>query len=336
MTIHASAPDRLLEMGSSYRRAKVLLSAIELDVFTILAGRSLDAAGLKQALGLHHRGAQDFLDALVALELLERSPDDHYSNAPDASAFLNRNEPSFLGGTFDQFNKREYEMWNALSDALRTGRPQTGIDEAEHFATLYRDPIRFQTFVNAMTAGSLPAAHAIAAKFPWADYQTAADIGAAQGCLAVQVARAHRHIAITGFDLPELRGAFEAYALENDVSARVQFRPGNFFHDDLPEADVLVFGRVLHNWDLSTKRMLLNKAYQALPIGGAVIVYDTLIDDDRRECAGLLSSLNMLLWTSSGFGYSGAAGESWMRESGFRETRTERLAAGQSMIIGKK
>src|SRR5258708_39833567 len=104
-----------------------------------------------------------------------------------------------------------------------------------------------------MNAGSLRAAQAIAIKFPWADYQTAADIGAAQGCLAVQVARAHRHIAITGFDLPELRAAFEAYALENDVSARVQFRPGNFFRDDLPEADVLVFGRVLHNWDLSTK-----------------------------------------------------------------------------------
>jgi predicted nicotinamide N-methyase len=245
--------------------------------------------------------------------------------------------PTYLGGIFDQFNTREYSMWSRLTEALRTGKPQTGIDDATHFAKLYSDPARFRTFVEAMTAGSLPAARAIATQFPWSKYESLLDVGTAQGCLPVQVARAQPHISARGFDLPELGGAFETYARDNGLSARLKFYPGNFFSDALPNADVVVFGRVLHNWDIQTKLMLLQKAYEALPVGGAVLVYDILIDDERRSGAtGLLSSLNMQLWTAAGFGYSGADCVGWIRQVGFRETNVEPLVGGQSMVFGIK
>jgi hypothetical protein len=188
-----------------------------------------------------------------------------------------------------------------------------------------------------MTAGSLPAAKAIAERFPWTDYRTLMDIGTAQGCLPVQIACAHPHLSGGGFDLQELSTAFADYVGKNQMAERLQFHAGSFFDDDLPSADVLVFGRVLHNWDLATKKMLLRKAYQALPRGGAVIVYDMLIDDERRSAVdGLLSSLNMLVWTAGGFGYSGLECTAWMREAGFNEMRVEPLVAGQSMVIGRK
>jgi hypothetical protein len=330
-------PDRLVEIACGYRAAKVLLSAIELDLFTVLAKRSLDAEMLAQSIGLHPRGARDFLDALVALGLLERGVDGRYSNTPVTAVYLDRGEGDFLGGMFAQFNTREYAMWDTLSDALRTGKPCTGIDATEHFSTLYSDRPRFHTFVSAMTAGSLPAAKAIAVQFPWAEYRTLMDIGTSQGCLPVQVALAHQHILAGGFDLPELAEAFGGHVREHDLAERVQFHPGNFFHDDLPHADVLVFGRVLHNWDLPTKRILLRKAFQVLRNNGAVIVYDTLIADDRcSNAAGLLSSLNMLVWTTAGFGYTGEDCMEWMREAGFQGTRVEALVASQSMVIGFK
>jgi hypothetical protein len=326
-----------VELGSGYRRAKVLLSAIELDLFTVLAERPLDEVMLTQSLGLHRRAARDFFDALVALGLIERSAEGFYSNTPETNAYLNRNGGSYLGGIFDQFNMREYGMWDTLSDALRTGRPQTGIEKTDHFEALYRDPVRFKSFVNAMTAGSLPAAQSMAAKFPWTHYETLIDIGTSQGCLPVQVARVHPHISGGGFDLPRMRTSFERYVRDNGFSKRLRFYSGNFFEDLLPAGDVLVFGRVLHNWNLSTKRMLLQKAYQALPSQGAVIVYDMLIDDDRRTSAGgLLSSLNMLVWTAEGFGYTGADCMGWMQEIGFRDLRVEPLVAGQSMVVGIK
>jgi hypothetical protein len=330
-------PDRLVDIACGYRAAKVLLSAIELDLFTVLAERSLNAEALTKSLDLHPRGALDFFDALVALELLDRGGDGRYSNTPLTAAYLDRRSADFIGGMFDQLNTREYAMWDTLGSALRTGKPRTGIDAAEHFTTLYRDPPRFKTFVSAMTAGSLSAAKLIAARFPWADYGTLMDIGTSQGCLPVQVATAHKHISAGGFDLPELAETFNGYAREHGVAERVRFWPGNFFHDDLPHADVLAFGRVLHNWDLPTKQMLLRKAFQALTKNGAVIVYDILIDDDRCSgAAGLLSSLNMLVWTAAGFGYTGADCMEWMREAGFHKTRVESLVAGQSMVIGFK
>jgi hypothetical protein len=337
MATTAITADRLLEIGTAYRSARVLLSATELDVFTAVADQPLDARSLARSIGVCERAARDFFDALVALGLLERDADDRYRSTPETGMYLDRRKPTFLGGMFAQFDRREYRMWESLADALRTGKPQTGIDADDHFTTLYGDRDRFRTFLGAMTAGSLLAAQAIAAKFPWTEYRTLVDVGTSQGCLPVEVARVHGHLSAEGFDLPELAESFDLHVKNNGLGARVRFHAGNFLNEELPAADVLVFGRVLHNWDLPTKRMLLQKAFRALPPEGAVLVYDTLIDDERRSCAtGLLSSLNMLVWTSAGFGYSGADCADWMHEIGFRHTRVEPLAIGQSMIVGIK
>src|SRR5205807_5149124 len=112
---------------------------------------------------------------------------------------------------------------------------------------------------------------------------------------------------------------------------------GELLHRSVPTADVLVMGHILHDWNLEEKKMLLRKAYEALPENGALIVYEALIDDDRRENAlGLLMSLNMLIETPGGFDYTGADCQSWMRETGFRETRGEHLVGPDSMVVAIK
>ncbi len=117
----------------------------------------------------------------------------------------------------------------------------------------------------------------------------------------------------------------------------MRFQPGDFFRDPLPSADVLVMGHILHDWSLEEKQTLLAKAYAALPSGGALLVYEALIDDDRRQNAiGLLSSLNMLIETPGGFDFTGADCQGWMRKAGFRDTRVEHLVGPDSMVIGIK
>ena len=94
-------------------------------------------------------------------------------------------------------------------------------------------------------------------------------------------------------------------------------------------------GHVLHDWGIDDKRMLLRKAYDALSEGGALIVYESIIDDDRSKNAfGLMMSLNMLIETPAGFDYTGADCQGWMKEAGFRETRVEHLVGPDSMVIG--
>jgi hypothetical protein len=124
---------------------------------------------------------------------------------------------------------------------------------------------------------------------------------------------------------------------ESGLSHRLRFYAGDFLQDALPTADVLVLGRILHNWDRSAKKMLLKKAYKALPAGGALIVYERLIDDDRRVNApALLASLNMVIMTAGGFDFTGADCVGWMREAGFHDIRLEPLSGEISMIVGLK
>jgi hypothetical protein len=130
---------------------------------------------------------------------------------------------------------------------------------------------------------------------------------------------------------------FEDYIAEFGLSDRLQFEAGSFFTDPLPSAEVIIMGHILHDWDLETKRLLLAKAYAALPKGGALIVYEALIDDERRKNTfGLLMSLNMLVETPGGFDYTGADCQGWMREAGFQQTRVEHLIGPDSMVIGLK
>jgi hypothetical protein len=117
----------------------------------------------------------------------------------------------------------------------------------------------------------------------------------------------------------------------------VRFHAGDVFADALPNADVIVMGHILHDWDASQKKLLLGKAFAAVPNGGAVIVYDAIIDDERHENVfGLLMSLNMLIETPAGSDYTGADCRQWMRETGFSKTRVEHLVGPDSTVIGIK
>jgi len=178
---------------------------------------------------------------------------------------------------------------------------------------------------------------AIARQFPWQEYATFVDVGTAQGDLAVQVAAARPHLTGLGFDLPEVAPIFEDYVRTCSVEARLAFAPGSFFTDDLPKADVVMMGHILHDWDLAQKQMLIRKAYEAIPVGGALIVYEAIIDNERSKNAfGLLMSLNMLIETPGGFDYTGADCEGWMRDAGFASTRVEPLVGPDSMVVGIK
>jgi hypothetical protein len=331
-------PEKILQTGLAFWPAKTLLSAIEMGVFTELAHGPEAFDDLSGRLGLHPRSARDFLDTLVALGFLERTGD-RYGNTPETDLFLDRRKPSYIGGMLEMANHRLYPFWGHLTEALRTGLPQNEVKGGGPglFETLYADPARLKGFLAAMTGISHGANMTIARRFPWKNYGSFVDVGTAQGDLAVQIAHANPHLQGMGFDLPEVAPIFEEYAVGNGLADRLRFVPGSFFDDDLPKADVVTMGHILHDWDLPTKQMLVAKAFDALPSGGAFIVYESIIDDERKANAfGLMMSLNMLIETPGGFDYTGADCMAWMKEAGFSSTRVEHLLGPDSMVIGVK
>lgn len=331
-------PDHILQVGLAFWASKTLLSAVEMEVFTELAKHPADLETLQGRLGLHQRSARDFFDALVALKFLERR-NARYYNTPSTDFFLDKRKPSYIGGILEMANHRLYPFWNHLTTALRTGLPQNEVRDGSPnpFAAIYAEPARLKEFLKSMSGISRGANLAIARRFPWSKYRTAVDVGTAQGDLIAQVALANPHIEGIGFDLPEVGPIFEAFVEANGLSGRVKFIPGSFMDQPLPKADVVMMGHILHDWNLEIKGMLVRKAYEALPDGGAYIVYESIIDDDRSANAfGLLMSLNMLIETSDGFDYTGADCSQWMKQAGFRETRIEHLVGPDSMVIGIK
>lgn len=329
----------IMRLGMAFWGSKTLLSAVELGVFTELAASGpLTHQMLRGKLGLAERGSRDFLDALVALGMLNRV-DGHYQNTAATARYLAASSPEYVGGMLEMANDRLYPFWGNLTRALRTGEPQNEVAGGGQgmFETLYADPARLRQFLRAMTGLGVGTAHALTAKFPLPDARTCVDVGCAEGALPVAIARAFPAMTCVGFDLPEVRPAFEEYVAARGLSDRVTFHPGDFRSDPLPPADVMVMGHILHDWDLETKLMLLSRAHEALDDGGVLIVYESLIDDAREASVfGLLMSLNMLVETPGGFDFTGEDCQAWMRSTGFRETWTEPLAGPESMVVAIK
>jgi len=233
--------------------------------------------------------------------------------------------------------KISFKLDDGKEQTLTVGAQNEAKTGEDVFEVLYADPARLAQFVRAMAGASSYVGRMIATKFPWQNYRSVIDLGCAGGAVPVQIALAHEHITGGGFDLPPLGPIFDEYVAGFGLGERLSFTAGNFFTDPLPQADVLVIGHVLHGFDLAKRSLLLQKAYSALPDGGALIVYDTLIDDERRSHAhGLLMSLHMLLETTGGFESTGADYRVWMQEIGFRKFSVVHLAGPDSMAVGIK
>ena len=332
------SPARLMEVGMAFWPSKVLLSAIELGVFTALGRRPMTGEELRTDLQLHPRANPDLFDALVALRFLERDGDGPaatYRNTPETAAFLDRNSPQFMGGFLEMANARLYRFWGDLSEGLRTGKPQNEIKHPGRalFEELYSKPERLEQFMDAMSGISAGNFQAFAEKFDFSRYRTLCDIGGATGQLSSIVARKHSHMTCISADLPEATRIAERKIAAAGLSDRVSARPLDFFADPLPKADVITMGMILHDWNLEKKHLLIRKAYDALPEGGAFVVIENLIDDARRENAfGLMMSLNMLIEFGDAFDFSGADFIGWCREAGF--TRFEVIALGGPASAG--
>jgi hypothetical protein len=335
-------PSHIMRVGTGFWASKTLLSAVELELFTHLGGAALTGGQIGDVLALHPRAVWDFLDGLVALGFLDRDGDGAeacYRNTPTTAAFLDRNSPRYIGGILEMFNARLYRFWADLTEALRTGRPQNEVKHSGRpmFDELYADPERLRRFMEAMSGISAANFEAFAEKFDFSPYRSVCDIGGATGLLSIVLAQRHRHLRCTSLDLPAVEPIASRAIEAAGVADRVRAISGDFFAGPLPPADVITMGMILHDWNLERKLHLIRAAYEALPVGGAFVVIENLIDDQRREHAfGLLMSLNMLIEFGDAFDFTGADLRGWCEGAGFRSVEILPLTGPASAAIAYK
>lgn len=335
-------PSAILQTAFGFWGSKVLLTAVELGLFTTLGSRRLTGGELGEELQFHRRANPDFFDALVAMKFLDREndgPQARYFNTPEGALFLDAASPRYIGGILVMLNARLFKFWNDLPEALRTGLPQNEVKHGQKgmFEELYSDLPRLEQFMGAMTGLSRVNFEAFAEKFDFSQFKTLCDVGGATGLLSIEVAKRHAHLTCTSFDLPVVEPIAKRHIADAGLESRVCTASGDFFKDRLPKADLVTMGMILHDWNLEKKMHLIRSAYDALPVDGALVAIEALIDDARRENVhGLLMSLNMLIEFGDAFDYSGADFRRWCGEVGFKRFEIIHLAGPSSAAVAYK
>ncbi|MDX1667424.1 MAG: methyltransferase [Saprospiraceae bacterium] len=335
-------PSKIMQVGLGFWASKTLLAAVDLDLFTLLSNGPKDGPQIRKAIGLHRRGLYDFLDTLTALGFLQREGTGElakYSNAPDVDAFLVKGKPTYVGGMLSMANHRLYGFWGFLEEALKTGRPQNEVKHGDKplFEKIYEDPKRLEEFLAAMAGIQMGNFMTLAKEFDFSPYKTLCDMGGANGSLSIAVAQENDHMQCISFDLPPVEPVATQHIHARGLADRVSSKSGDFFKDQVPSADVITMGNILHDWGEEDKLFLLNKAYEALPENGVFIAIENLIDDERRENAfGLMMSLNMLIETPEGSDYTPSDFDAWAKDVGFKRTSFMPLTGPASAAIAYK
>ncbi len=337
-------PSNIMQIGLGFWASKVLLTAVNAGLFTHLARKPLSLKEIKVLFNWNcmDRHASDFLDTLYALKFLIREgigENAIYSNTVDTDFFLDKQKPSYIGGILEMANNRLFRFWANLDDAMKTGKLQNeAANKGENlFEAIYKSPELTREFVHAMTGIQVGNFIAFANKFDFSNYKTLCDIGGAGAMLSIQVALLNPHISCNSFDLPPVKPV----ALENiakfNLNERITTTIGDFFNDTFPKADVIVMGNILHDWSEERKLLLIKKAYDALPEGGAFVAIENVIDNDRSQNVfGLTMSLNMLIETEEGFDYTLSDFEKWAKQAGFKTVDVIPLAGPSSAAIAYK
>lgn len=335
-------PSKIMQIGMGFWASKTLLTAVNMELFTHLAKGPKSGHQIQEILGLHHRSLYDFLDTLVALGFLQRDgikETSTYSNAEDVDVFLDKNKPSYLGGILEMSNNRLYPFWSHLEEALKTGKPQneSKSGDAPLFEAIYADEHTLREFLHAMGGVQAGNFDVFARNFDFTGFKTLCDVGGSGGNLSIHVAKNNQQIECLSFDLPPVAPIANDNFKASGLDDRIKAVAGDFFKDDLPKADLITMCNVLHDWSVDHKKILIKKAYDALPDNGTLVVVENIIDNERSKNAfGLMMSLNMLIETDEGFDYSLSDFEIWAYEAGFKNIRIMPLTGPASAIIASK
>mgnify|MGYP000848081365 FL=1 len=335
-------PSKIMQIGMSFWASKTLLTAVNLELFTHLANGELSGKEIQDKLGLNDRSLFDFLDTLVALGFLSRTglkDNALYINSNDSDLFLDKNKPSYIGGILEMSNNRLYPFWNDLEEALKTGKPQNETKNGGKplFEAIYANEDRLREFIHGMGGVQAGNFMKLAHDFDFSKYNTLCDVGGSGANLSIHIAKNNSHIKCISFDLPPVGPIAKENIEALGLNDRIEVSSGDFFIDELPRADVITMGNILHDWGTEGKLILIKKAYDALPKGGALIVIENIIDDERNKNAfGLMMSLNMAIETDQGFDFTATDFNQWAKEVGFSHTSLMPLTGPSSAVIAIK
>ncbi|MFF2619866.1 methyltransferase [Kitasatospora sp. NPDC058046] len=317
-----NVPLPLLDLTFGVAAFKALAVATELGVFTELSGTSATVAVFAERHGIEERPAELLLTACTALGLLLRDDAGAYRNTDLSEEFLVRGRPYYFGGWVTLFDQRDYPALSGLAEALRGNRPVSWDPQRQESMFVPADPVMVEHFWEGMHALSAFTASRLSERLDLGEVRSVLDVGGGGGAFAVELCRCLPELRVTIFDLPFVCELTRPRITAAGLADRVDLVGGDFFTDPLPEGhDIVLLSNILHDWGEADAQRILTGCAKALPRGGALIICESFVDDDKRgPLSAALISLTMLLDTW-GRNYTVPEYTAWLAERGLETER---------------
>jgi acetylserotonin N-methyltransferase len=331
-------PTPVLDLLQAFRWSKAMFAAIDLGVFDALDGQPQTLDVLAARLNCSVDGLERLLDACAGLQLLSKTAS-VYANTPVAATYLCKSSPRRLTGYMSWSNGYMWGLWSHLEDAVREGthRWQQAYGwDGPIFSHFFKSEDTKREFLMGMHGFGLISSPHVVNAFDLSRYHTFADLGGATGHLAIAACQRWPNLRGVMFDLPDAVPLATEIIGQSAVKDRVQIVPGDFFETPLPPADVYALGRILHDWTETKIDRLLQRIHAHLPAGGAVLIAEKLLLDDKTGSRwAQMQSLNMLTCTE---GKERTLGEyeALLTRAGFTEVRGCRTPSPLDAVIATK
>jgi predicted O-methyltransferase YrrM len=336
------SPDPVFQMLTGFWASKTLMAAVKMDVFTKLDGKEVSVQEFQQLLGIQSRPAQVFASALASIGLLE-AKNGKFSNSQVAAAFLSQKSPAYMGGFVRMCDERLYKAWDYLSWSLANNRPadvKKGGDAESLFNDAKSDKSveAMQKFTHAMHGVSIGPAMALAKAFDFTKYKSMIDIGGGSGAYAINVVKEYPNMTATVADLGPVCKVAEQYIAQYGLGSRVKTALFDFWKQDVPKGhDVAFLSHIIHDYDEEKDVTLLKKIHASLNPGGAVIVSEWMLNDEKTgPVPSAMMGLNMIIETNGGRNYSFAEVSEMLKKAGFKNVEKRPLAGPAQIAIGYK
>lgn len=331
-------PTPIVDIMDGFRRSKAMFAAVEMGIFDILTESPLTAPEIAARLKASLTGTERLLEACVSLQLLEVH-DGKFSSTEVADVYLRRSSDRALTGYILYSNLVLYQCWAHLEDSVREGTPrwaQTFGTDKPIFEHFFSTPEKMRTFTTGMHGLGLTTSPAVVSAFDLSGFHTLADLGAATGHLVIAACETWTNLRGIAFDLARVLPLAEEHIAALTARNRIATCPGDFFSGELPPADLYALGRILHDWGEDKIRLLLGRIFEALPPGGALLIAEKLLCEDRSgPLSAHLQSLNMLVVTE-GKERSLSEYTALLREAGFAKTEGKLTGTYLDAILARK
>ncbi len=316
-------------MAMAFQKSRIVLTAFELDIFTVIAEKKMNAETAAAALNLNTAATERLLNALAGLNLLEKN-EGNYRNTSNSMRFLSKNSPDYLAGLGHA--NHLWDTWSQLTEVVRTG-------EAAHSTEINESGEKWlEAFIHAMHDRGKKQAPAQLAHIDLQEINSVLDVGGGSGCFCMEFLNRKPELKTVVFDLPNVAPISETIIEKEGFSGKIELHEGDYTTDELPKGfDLIFLSAIIHSNSFETNRELVKKCYDALNPNGKIVIQDWIMNDTKTEpVQGAVFSINMLVGTEEGDCYSEDEIKSWFRNAGFSDFRKVELESGLAQMMAKK